>query len=83
MWEVTHRYISYDKSYLSLKVKALIVVLYFFKVVVELRNLCEQAETVKAEREVIETELKGAKSEMTDKFTQVNMSLWLLTNIPL
>nr|XP_039266807.1 programmed cell death 6-interacting protein-like isoform X2 [Styela clava] len=39
-------------------------------VVTELRQLCEQAETLKAEREVIENEIGGAKSDMTDKFTE-------------
>ncbi|KAK7092226.1 programmed cell death 6-interacting protein-like isoform X2 [Littorina saxatilis] len=37
-------------------------------VVRELRQLCEEVETVKAEREVIETELKDAKFDMSSKF---------------
>ncbi|XP_025081539.1 programmed cell death 6-interacting protein-like isoform X2 [Pomacea canaliculata] len=37
-------------------------------VVKELRKLCEEVETIKAEREVIENEIKEAKFDMTSKF---------------
>nr|KAG5695062.1 hypothetical protein BaRGS_032555 [Batillaria attramentaria] len=37
-------------------------------VVQELRKLCEEVETIKAEREVIENEIKEAKFDMSSKF---------------
>ncbi|CAK8671406.1 unnamed protein product [Clavelina lepadiformis] len=41
------------------------------EVVRELRQLCEQVETLKVEREVMETEIKTAQCDLTDKFIQV------------
>nr|XP_002123877.1 programmed cell death 6-interacting protein-like [Ciona intestinalis] len=40
-------------------------------VVQELKQLCEQVNTLKAEREVMETELRSASYDMTDKFMRV------------
>ncbi|XP_076437173.1 programmed cell death 6-interacting protein-like isoform X2 [Babylonia areolata] len=37
-------------------------------IVQELRQMCEQVETIKAEREVIENELKNAQFDMSSKF---------------
>ena len=37
-------------------------------VIEELKNLCEQAETLKAERDVIEAELRSSNSNMTHRF---------------
>jgi len=41
------------------------------QVVKELKSLCEKVETLKAEREVVENELKTTSCDMTSKFTQV------------
>ena len=35
-------------------------------VIAELKQLCEQVETIKAERDVIETEIKDAKCDMSE-----------------
>uniref|UniRef100_H2YHX3 BRO1 domain-containing protein n=1 Tax=Ciona savignyi TaxID=51511 RepID=H2YHX3_CIOSA len=40
-------------------------------VVQELKQLCEQVGTIKAEREVMETELRTTTYDMTDKFTRI------------
>lgn len=42
------------------------------QVVRELRKLCEQVDTLKVEREVIDNELKTAKCDMTNIFMKVN-----------
>ena len=39
--------------------------------VVELKKLCEKVETIKAEREVIESELREKTYDMTDQFMAV------------
>ena len=38
---------------------------------IELRKLCEKVETIKAEREVIESELREKTYDMTDQFMTV------------
>ena len=40
--------------------------------VVELKKLCEKVETIKAEREVIESELREKTYDMTDQFMAVS-----------
>ena len=37
-------------------------------VIEELKGLCEQAETIKAERDVIESELRNSETNMTHRF---------------
>ena len=44
---------------------------------IELRKLCEKVETIKAEREVIESELREKTYDMTDQFMAVRFFLFV------